>query len=161
MPSNKNSSGLILTILWSGLLVGTLDIFAAFANAYLSFDVGPTSVLKYIASALIGPTAHNGGTDMVIIGLLMHYAIAYFFTALYFFLYPRLGGASHNNILIGVMYGLFIWLVMNLAIVPFTKIPHQHIHIPQTIINMLILIVMIGIPLSVITGNFYLDKAKR
>jgi len=157
----KSKASVALTVLWCGLLVGTLDILAAFANAYVSFDVGPTTVLKYIASAIVGPTALTGGTDMVLIGLLMHYGIAYFFTALYFFLYPRLGGAAQNNIVIGVMYGLFIWLLMNLVAVPLTKIPHAHMHVPQTIINIVILIVMIGVPLSIITDNFYGGSKKR
>ncbi|WP_448702841.1 hypothetical protein ACFGVR_10845 [Mucilaginibacter sp. AW1-3] len=161
MAAPKSKASVAVTVLWCGLLVGTLDILAAFANAYVSFDVGPTRVLKYIASALFGAAAITGGTDMVIIGLLMHYCIAYFFTALYFFLYPRLGGITQNNILLGVMYGLFIWLLMNLIVVPFTKIPHSHMHIPQTVINILILIVMIGVPLSIITNNFYTSKTKR
>jgi hypothetical protein len=161
MTVKKSKASVAVAVLWCGLLVGSLDILAAFANAYVSFEVGPTSVLKYIASALFGPTAIAGGTDMVVYGLLMHYAIAYFFTALYFFLYPRLGGATQNNILIGVMYGLFIWLLMNLVVVPFTKIPHSHMHIPQTIINIIILMVMIGVPLSILTNNFYTSKTKR
>lgn len=157
----KSKASVAITVLWCGLLVGTLDILAAFSNAYISFQIGPISVLKYIASAVFGPGALTGGTDMVVYGLLMHYAIAYFFTALYFFLYPRLGGESQNNILLGVMYGLFIWLLMNLVAVPLTKIPHAHMHIPQTIINIVILMVMIGVPLAIITDNFYSDKAKR
>jgi len=161
MTVKKSKASVAVAVLWCGLLVGTLDILAAFANAYISFEVGPISVLKYIASALFGATAINGGTDMVIYGLLMHYAIAYFFTALYFFLYPRLGGATQNSILIGVMYGLFIWLLMNLVVVPFTKIPHSHMHVPQTIINIIILMVMIGVPLSILTNNFYTSKTKR
>lgn len=158
MAAKKSKASVAVTVLWCGLLVGTLDILAAFGNAYISFDVGPMSVLKYIASSVFGPGALEGGTDMVVYGLLMHYGIAYFFTALYFFLYPRLGGGAQNNIVIGVMYGLFIWLLMNLVIVPFTKIPHSHMHVPQTIINIVILMVMIGVPLSIITNNFYSSK---
>jgi hypothetical protein len=161
MAAKKSKASVAITVLWCGLLVGTLDILAAFANAYISFQIGPISVLKYIASALFGSTALTGGTEMVIYGLLMHYGIAYFFTALYFFLYPRLGGAAQNNIVLGVMYGLFIWLLMNLVAVPLTKIPHRHMHVPQTIINIVILMVMIGVPLSIITDNFYAGKTKR
>ncbi len=160
MPA-KTKHSLLFTILWCGALVGTLDICAAFANAYISFEMGPISVLKYIASALFGASAHSGGTDMVIYGLLMHYAIAYFFTALFFVLYPLLGGGSQNNILIGVLYGVFIWLVMNLAVVPLTKIPHGHLHAPQAIVNAIILIIMIGVPVSFIASSFYSGKAKR
>lgn len=160
MAAKKSKASVALTVLWCGLLVGTLDISAACANAYISFQIGPISVLKYVASALFGPAAITGGTDIVIYGLLMHYAIAYFFTALFFFLYPRLGGASQNNIVLGVMYGLFIWLLMNLVAVPLTKIPHRHMHVPQTIINIVILMVMIGVPLSIIANNFYTSKTK-
>jgi len=161
MATPKKKTDVLLIILWCGLLVGTLDILGAFADVYLSYDMGPTHLLKYIATSVFGAAAYSGGTEMVIYGLLMHYAIAYFFTALFIVLYPRLGGKDQNNILIGVLYGLFIWLLMNLVVVPFTKIPHMHMHIPQTVINILILIVMIGVPLSIITSNFYSSKAKR
>jgi hypothetical protein len=160
MPAKKRQS-LFIAILWCGALVGTLDICAAFTNAYISHDVGPISVLKYISSAIFGAKAVTGGTDMVIYGLLMHYAIAYFFTAVFFVLYPLLGGEAQNNILIGVLYGLFIWLLMNLVVVPFTQIPHRHMHAPQTIINIVILMAMIGVPLSMITSHFYQGRAKH
>jgi uncharacterized membrane protein YagU involved in acid resistance len=158
MTAKKSKASVAVTVLWCGLLVGTLDILGAFADVYLSYQMGPTTLLKYIATALFGAAAYTGGTEMVIYGLLMHYCIAYFFTALFIVLYPRLGGKDQNNILIGVLYGLFIWLLMNLVVVPFTKIPHMHMHIPQVIVNVLILIVMIGVPLSIITSNFYSSK---
>ncbi|OCX54650.1 hypothetical protein BEL04_10515 [Mucilaginibacter sp. PPCGB 2223] len=160
MTAKKSKASVAVTVLWCGLLVGTLDILAAFANAYLSFDKGPIFVLKYIATSLFGVSAFNGGTEMVVCGLLIHYAIAYFFTALFIVLYPRLGGASQNNILIGVLYGIGIWLLMNLIVVPLTKTPAGHIHAKQVIINCLILIVMIGVPLSIFTSNFYSAKKR-
>jgi hypothetical protein len=158
MSKTRRHQNPFKTILWCGLLVGTLDILAAFANTYISFDKGPTFVLQYVATAIYGKSAFTGGTDIVLAGLALHYCIAYFFTALFFLIYTEIGIPTSNKILPGVIYGIFIWLVMNLLVVPLSQVPAGHIHAPQAIINALILIVMIGVPLSIIASDFYSKK---
>src|SRR5688500_17155151 len=65
------------TILFSGLLVGSLDITAALVQFYIKTGKDPLIVLKYIASAVFGKDAYAGGNKMAIYGLLFHFIIAF------------------------------------------------------------------------------------
>ena len=74
---------LTTAVLISGLIVGTLDITFACIQVYILNGTMPYRVLKYISSAIMGKEAYNGGSEMVILGLLMHYFIAFSFTILF------------------------------------------------------------------------------
>ncbi|MGC4104687.1 hypothetical protein [Ferruginibacter sp.] len=144
------------TILLSGLLVGTLDILSAFVDVYLSSGKNPLIVLNYIARGAFGKSdfaASDGGAAM---GLLFHYIIAFSFTVLFFFLYTRFDWMRTNWVLTGILYGLFIWCVMNLGVVRLSKIPTGPISAMQPLKVLkaaLILICMIGLPLAYIANK--------
>ena len=142
-------------ILKAALLVGTLDILAAFIYYYSKTGKNPLLILNYIASALLGKAAYTGGNGILLFGLLLHYAIAFTFTLFFFCLYPKLTFFRRSNILTSIIYGAFIWTVMNLIIVPASRIPAQPFNATNALINMLILIVGIGLPLSFIAQQHY------
>lgn len=142
------------TILKAGLLVGTLDIAAAFASAWISSGTKPDVVLKFIASGVFGrEAAFAGGWGMVVRGLLLHYGIALAFTVLFFKIYSKVKAWVPNWIRLGVVYGLFIWAVMNLIVVPLSQTPKGPFNLQSALINAAILIVCIGLPLSFIASR--------
>ena len=101
-------STLAATVVKAGLLVGILDIAAAFL--YYTLRTGgepPWMVLQYIASSLFGPAAYAGGMRMHAAGLLLHYCIAFAFTLFFFRIFPFLKRRVGRTLLIGIGYGLF------------------------------------------------------
>ena len=143
-------------ILQAGLIVGTLDILSAFIYYYIKS--GKTNFLvifKFIASGIFGKAAGDGGTDMILAGFILHYAIAFSFTVFFFWLYPKVNVMSKNRIVTGVVYGLFVWALMNLVVVPLSNTVHRPFKIEGALINMGILIVCIGLPLSFIANAFF------
>ena len=87
MPAKSLSAELQLpgtVIAWTALLVGTLDIVAAFVDYWLATGRGPEGVLRYVASGAFGSAAFTGGICMIWYGLLFHYMIAAAWTALFF-----------------------------------------------------------------------------
>src|SRR4051812_24780647 len=138
-------------ILQAGLLVGTLDILSAFIYYYIKS--GKTNFLvifKFIASGIFGKGAGDGGDFMILAGFILHYAIAFSFTIFFFWLYTKTDLLAKNRILTGIAYGIFVWSVMNLIVVPFSNTVHRPFKIEGALINMGILIVCIGLPLSFI-----------
>ena len=155
---NKYKPDLTKTILLAGLLVGTLDITAALINFYINTHKNPTIVFRYIASAVFGRTrAYSEEGNMIFLGALFHYLIAYFFTILFFILYINFRFMSKNRLLTGIFYGILIWAVMNLVVVPIALGNYVKWN-QQTWINLLILICMIGIPLSFIAHWYFKNK---
>lgn len=157
---DQPGKGLWPAILRAGLLAGTLDISSAFIKYLIEGKKNPGIILNYIASGIMGPSAMQGGWDIAAFGLLLHYVIAFSFTIALFWLYPRLKLVRFHPLLIGVLYGLFTWLVMNLLVVPNSKItrPPGPFNWNQAIIGALILIVCIGMPISFLARKYYLYK---
>lgn len=156
MPSATTPrSGALKTILTAWLIAGTMDGLSAVIHTAIRGNKEPARVFRYIASAVFGPDAKTGGASMAIIGVLFHYMIALIFTVLFFLLYPRIPILSKNKILVGLGYGAFVWAVMNLLVVPMTRIPAIPFKPDQAAIAMGILMVCIGLPISIIVHNYY------
>ena len=153
--TEKKSGDLLSVILIAGLVAGTIDISIALIQFYIKTGKDPAIVLKYIASAVFGKNAFAGGTAMAIYGLAFHYMIAFGWTILFFFLYPKISLLSINNILTAVLYGIFIWAMMERVIVPLTKASQQPFDISKAISSILILSVAIGFPLSIFAKRYY------
>ena len=132
------------------IIAGTLDGLAAVIFlAKMNFK----GVFQYIASAVFGIDAFAGGLKMVLFGLLMHYFIAFLFTAFYNLAALKFTFLSRKKILSGVLYGIFAWFAMNLIIVPLTKITQANFNIEDAILNCVILIFCIGLPIAILTAR--------
>jgi hypothetical protein len=135
-------------ILQAGLLTGTLDIAAALIQYYIKTEKNPEPVLKFIASGVFGNEAFSGGSIMSLYGLIFHFIIAFAFTLFFFWVFPKMKLLSKNRILTGIGYGIFIWLVMNLLVLPLSKTPKLPFTLSGAAIAIGILIVCIGLPLA-------------
>lgn len=152
-------SKLLIAILWVGFLVGLLDIGSAFTQVKIMFpERNPLGVLRYIASAVFGKEKANTGDSMLFFGALFHFIIAYCFTIAFFLIYPHVRFLSANRLLTGILYGLTIWAVMNLLVVPQTKIGHRPFVLKNAAIAAGILIIAIGTPLSYLGYLFYYKR---
>lgn len=141
----------LLVVAW--LLVGTLDLLAAFLDFYVNSGGSPRTLLQYIASGMYGEAAFKDASNMVIAGLFFHYLIAGLFTFFFFLVFSRIAVISDYWLLLGLTYGIFVWAVMNAVVLPFTKARHVPVF-GMTFIEiakpMAILILTIGVPLALI-----------
>ena len=133
--------------LGAGLLTGTLDIIAAFALYYFKTQKDPLVILKYIASGVLGKRAYSGGQGVLFAGLMLHFLIATIFSVLFFLLYPHLKKYIGNKVVVAIIYGLFIWIVMNMIVVPLSAIKPAAFDVVNALINAVILILCFGFPL--------------
>lgn len=142
-------------VLVTGLIAGTLDIAAAFIQAYVSFGTSPERVLQYIASGVFGRSAFAGGLVMASWGLLFHLFIAWFWTALFFFLRPRIRPLRRNQYVVGLAYGIVIWCGMNLVVLPLSNIPPRTMTFGGVVRAILILMALVGLPISIMARRFH------
>ncbi|MES2416974.1 MAG: hypothetical protein V4541_02240 [Bacteroidota bacterium] len=134
-------------------MVGTLDILAAFIQYFIKTQKNPIAVLKFIASGVFGSDAFTGGNKMALFGLVFHYFIALLFTLIFFWLYPQIKLLIKNKIVMGVIYGSFIWIIMQFVVLPLSNAPALKITFQGAIIAVLTLILCIGIPLSFLAAR--------
>lgn len=149
---------LLRSILLTTLIAGLADIGLAFAQAYLKNNVMPESVLRFIASALFGREAFTGGAIMIYVGLFLHFVIVLIFTTAFYFLYKKVDWIARHTWISGCLYGIAIWCVMNLIILPMSKVPAFPFSWNGMLTGMLILVLAIGIPVALRADKFYKGK---
>jgi len=76
----------------------------------------------------------------------------------FFWLFPRTAILAKSRIITGIAYGIFVWAVMNLIVLPLSNTPPLTRNTGNVIKAILILIVMMGIPLSFIARKCYSRK---
>jgi len=150
---SKDSTKLLTAIAWAGLLAGSLDIIAACSLFSIQSGRDPSIVLRFIASGAVGLRALTGGWTMSLLGLFFHFVIAYCWTTLFFLVYPLL--PKLNWIVSGVAFGIIIWLIMNFAVLPLTKVMQRPFDLKQALTGTTILILMVGLPVSFLSARFY------
>ncbi|MFZ0632493.1 MAG: hypothetical protein WA399_03750 [Acidobacteriaceae bacterium] len=136
-----------------GLIAGTLDIsenliFNAFRH------ITPGMIFRYIASGLLGMPAIRGA-GMVTLGVAIHYTIALTWTALYFLAAQRWRLLTRRPVVCGLLYGAFVYAVMNFAVLPLTRVPHSHaaMSVASRVSGVLALLFCIGLTVALLTAR--------
>lgn len=148
------------SIIITTLVAGSLDILLAFLNAWISNGVTPTRVLQYIASGYFGSEAFAGGPRMALWGLLFHYLVALAFITAFFFLFAKNNFLARHKALTAIGYGLLVWGIMNLVVLPMSKVPVSKMEPVAMIKGMVILILAIGAPLVVFSSLYRKQRSK-
>lgn len=150
--------GALKTILLSGLAAGILDAMAGVIVYYIWFGFNPGQVLQYIAAGVYGPAAINGGTGMILAGLFFHFLIAYVVAAIYFYAYPAIAVLNKYKIIAGLVYGLAIWLVMNMLVLPNTNLPAAPFDLGLAATGIIWHMLLVGLPIALINEKHYASK---
>ena len=155
MPIKQNSQqkSKIKNILFTGFITGTLDGLAAML---INYKLNPAVIFKFIASGAFGPAAFAGGAEMIAAGILFHYIIAFAFSAAFYLAYPFFVNGLKNKYAVAFIYGIAAWIVMNLGVVPHSKITMKagyHIPVSTILTGMATLIICIGLPVVLIADR--------
>ena len=150
--------------LTAGLVAGILDITAACIQAYLKTGTMPSQVLKYVASGAVDPKTFSNDTMLVAVGLLVHFIIAISFTFFFFFLAKQIPSLVKYPLLIGILYGVFVWGTMRFIILPYiSRLNPKPIvgqeAIKNAAIAAAIIVVCVGIPVVLLARRFFRTKA--
>jgi hypothetical protein len=138
------------------ILAGSTAAFLDACAAIFILGARPDSLFKFIASALLGTDAFKGGVLTILLGIILHFVIAHAWAILFFHSWPRLKRLVSNLYLIAIAYGVVIWLVMNLILLPLTKIPTATLTLNNSWKGIAIIIVAVAYPIVVFTRRYYL-----
>ena len=112
------------------LVTGVVD--GLFSSALSVFAYGSTAsrLFQGVASVPLGPAAFDGGAATVALGLLMHFGVAFIWSAAFLLVVTRSAWirdalrCTRGVIAVAAVYGPVIWMVMSLAVIPlFTHRP--------------------------------------
>jgi hypothetical protein len=117
----------------AGLVTGVIDgLFASVQSVFFNQST-VTRLFQGVASVLLGKEALDGGTRTALIGVLMHFGVAFGWSAVFLLLASRSAWirrvltSRYGIVKVAAVYGPFIWLVMSLAVIPLL------LHRPPTI----------------------------
>ncbi len=108
----------------AGLLTGVTDgLFATVQSVFFNHST-VARLWQGVASTLLGKEAIGGGTLPALIGVLMHFGVAFGWSAVFLFLVMkwawlrRVLASRYGIVKVAAVYGPFIWLVMSLVVIP-------------------------------------------
>lgn len=149
------------TILLAWLTAGCLDLLAAITVYSLIMQrVTTMRLLQGIARGALGNSAYEGGTATALAGVGFHFMIAFCFTIFYFFIFPYIPFLKKQTVISGLLYGIFAWCVMNLAVLPLLNIAPLPTKWDSITRGAVILMLCIGLPISLIVSRYYIVKEK-
>ena len=113
------------SILKAGATVAILDgSYVVIVYVWLLHLTTATRIFQGIASRLIGKGAFDGGSATALLGVLLHFTVAFSWTIAFYLAlrtFPALReftATTRGKILGGALLGAIVWLVMNFGIVP-------------------------------------------
>ena len=111
-------------LLRATLLVGVSDACFAMVSGWLMRATPPARVWQGVASVLLGKPALDGGAAMVALGVVMHFGVAFTWSAVLLAVVQRsyrvraILDSEYGPLKVASVMGPLIWLVMSVIVMP-------------------------------------------
>jgi len=135
-------------IFYGGLIAGILDATDGFVAYYLAAGFNPIQVLQFIASGFYGAAAFQKGIPGALVGLLVHFFIAFAVAAIYVGATRVLPMLSREAVMWGLIYGVAVFMVMNFVVLPHTAAVKSPLSLPLLLNGVLGHALLVGLPIA-------------
>ena len=145
-------NSLLRPIALGGLIIGTADAIIYHVLVTSVLGGNPLiSVYQYIASGALGESAFAGGIATALLGVLLHFFIAFVVAGVFILSANRISLLSRNPIVGSLLYGFGVFIVMNMIVTPLSAAPALPAPTtPQLIVTILDHILVVGLPLGIL-----------
>jgi hypothetical protein len=135
-------------LLYGTLAVGILDALDAVLFFGLRNGTPPIRIFQSIASGLLGRSAFAGGWSAALLGLLLHFFIAFGVVFVYLLASRRFAILARAPVVCGMLYGIAVYLVMNQIVIPLSAAASGVRPWPVIVNGVLIHMFGVGLPAS-------------
>lgn len=142
-----------MAILWGGLICGVLDIAYALAF-YGARGIPPLRLLQGIARGLIGPAALRGGTATALLGLMLHFTIAFGAALTYCLASRKLTWMIRRAFSSGLLFGVAVYFFMNFIVIPLSAIHRWPVIGTLFGVNLIEHMFIVGLPIGLVARRF-------
>lgn len=148
-------------VLVGGSIAGALDII--FAISFAGYNGVPAvRLLQTVSSGLLGNAAYSGGVATAALGLLLHFAIAYSLASLFLVTARRIPLLTKWPVLSGIFFGVGVFLVMRLVVLPLSAFPHPVRFKPMaTTLDLLSHTLLFGVPIALATKRAHASAGSK
>jgi hypothetical protein len=140
-------------VLGAGVVAGTLDLLYALIFFSLR-GAKPIRIPQSIASGLLGARAFQGGLRTALLGIALHFLIAFSAAAIFYAASRKIRFLTAKPVLSGLLYGAAIYLFMNYVVVPLSAAPSAPFSPLIFITGALAILFLVGLPISLIISRY-------
>ena len=148
MPRVSLKNSVALAIVVGGLVAGSLDL----TQAMILFG---RKVPLVIAAGLLGRSALQGGMATYVLGIVLHFFIAFSAATIYCGTSMKLEFLKEHPLVCGLFFGMAVELVMSFIVLPLSALhdrgPYQ---LHDVIQGLLVHMVVVGLPISYSARRF-------
>lgn len=135
----------VRAVVLGGLTVALLDI--ADAIIYYGFQgATPIRIFQSIARGVLGRAAFDGGLPAALLGLGLHCFISLTIVLVFYLAAARLPALARRPWRSGTVYGLGVYAVMYLVVLPLSRVGMPHFRSSDVLDELFIHIFGVGIP---------------
>ncbi|MBA2304734.1 MAG: hypothetical protein H0W08_19165 [Acidobacteria bacterium] len=116
--------GILSRLVCAGILTGLVDGLFASVLSVVFYHSTVTRLFQGVASTLLGLEAFAAGSRAALVGVVMHFGVAFGWSAVFLFVLMRSSwirrvlASRHGVAKVASLYGPFVWIVMSLAVIP-------------------------------------------
>jgi hypothetical protein len=135
-------------VLLGGAIGGALDI--AFAISFAAYNgVAPIRLLQTVASGLLGKAAFEGGLPTAVLGLALHFGLSFLWASIFLGFAVLVPSLVRSPFLAGVGFGIVVFLVMRLVVLPLSAFPYPVTFKPlATTLDLMSHMLLFGVPIA-------------
>jgi len=147
-PGASGKSNALLAIAVGGGLAGTLDL----AQACILFGA---KIPLVIAAGLLGRQAIHGGVGTYVLGVFLHFFIAFSAATVYYAASRQLGFMKGHPLVCGLFFGAAVEEVMSLVVLPLSALHARGPYaLRELILGLLVHMIVVGLPISFSVRRF-------
>lgn len=151
--ANDTGNATMRLIVQATLLAGFLDLGSAFV--YTIVDGHPPIAVLFIIASGVWPGASHAGLAGMLVGLALHFAIMSVMVAAYVTLARRWSWLVQHPWVAGTLYGLALWCVMYLLVLPLRwPMVLQHMNAVTLGEQWFSHIALVGMPVALLAARY-------
>jgi len=135
-------------IFLGGLAAGILDAIDALIAYKLVLGFDPVPIYQFVASGLLGKSAFAGGVATALLGLLIHFLIAFSAATAFCLASLKLEFLRKRPVAAGLAFGVLVYAVMNYIVIPLSAIPASPFSLPLFLNGIVGHACLVGLPIS-------------
>ncbi len=159
-PNSPLRSRAFQSIMFGGLSVGVLDGLAAVTLTIL-YGRSPSRMFQSIASGLIGSASYQGGWATTLLGVSLHFLIAFIWATIYYGGSLKIPSLTLRPFICGPLYGVVVYFAMQMIVLPLSAIrkpPFTFAQPLQMLQGIIVHILFVGLPIAISARRAARDK---
>lgn len=148
------------TIVYGGFAVGVLDMLDPIIFWYLRTGAKPIRIFQSVAAGLLGAEARNGGWKTAVLGLVLHFFIAFAIATVYYLASLKLPMLFQMPAFSGMLYGVIVYFIMNYAVIPLSYARRPSFSVAVFLNGVIGHALLVGLPIALVAWRSAKIKRK-